>query len=170
MPRFRLTVRRMMLTVAIVAPFFLLLRRSPVMPVQAQALQFAKSRPTSSYFEATALYCIATHAETAQPGILAKRPTVVVNAVPGKGYPVVQAWSFRLIDQKTGKVLQAGTMHFGLDAANVFRDMVEPRDGAGGLPYSEAEALQRSEARGLASSKRKQERRISEIRSKRDRK
>jgi hypothetical protein len=123
LPRMRITIWRMMAVVALVA---LVLgvwkwthRYTPT--PQARALELALSVPTTSDYEATAIYRAAIHQEQISPGtltLLAQLPKIQTSRL-GSGL-LATAWEVEFTDRASGKAFQSRCI-FTLRSVNEFQ-------------------------------------------------
>src|SRR5690242_15424450 len=108
-PRIRITLRRMMALVALAALVLGVWRwtRKGIPTPEARALELSLSVPTSSDYEATAIYQAAIFQETISPGALTKLadlPKVKVSQI-SDGRPLPLSWSVVFTDPRSGKTL-----------------------------------------------------------------
>ena len=107
LPRVRITIRRMMAVVALAALVLGVWRLThKVIPnPEARALELALSVPTSSDYEATAIYQAAIFQEQVSPGALTKLaelPKVQTSRLGGR---LPTSWSVEFTDRASGKTL-----------------------------------------------------------------
>jgi hypothetical protein len=102
--RVRFTIRRMLVVVALAALVLGVWRWTDLPTPEARALELALSVPTSSDYEATAIYQAAIYQERISPGALTKRtelPKVKVSGIPdGRLLPL--SWSVLFTDRRSG--------------------------------------------------------------------
>jgi hypothetical protein len=123
LPSVRFTVRRMMVIVAAAAfglGAWVWWHRGPPSP-HARALELAGSVPTSSHYEATAIYQAVLFHEQVAPGSLtrlAQLPSVQVSRIDD-GQPLPLGWRVTFADRRSGKLFPTRCF-FGLSVVNAY--------------------------------------------------
>ena len=123
LPRVRITIRRMMTVVALAALVLGVWKstRRYIPTPQARALELALSVPTTSDYEATAIYRAAIHQEQVSPGaltMLAELPKIQTFRL-GSG-PLPTSWEVEFTDRAASKALRRRCI-FTLRKVNEFQ-------------------------------------------------
>jgi hypothetical protein len=123
MPRVRITIRRMMAVVALVALVLGVWKwtHKYIPTPQARALELALSVPTTSDFKANAIYRAAIHQEQISPGamtLLAKLPKIQTFRLGRE--PVPTQWEVEFTDGASGKTVRSRCI-FTLRSVNEFQ-------------------------------------------------
>jgi hypothetical protein len=123
LPGVRITIRRMMAVVALAALVLGVWKwtHRDIPTPQARALELALSVPTTSEYEATAIYRAAIHQEQVSPGaltMLAKLPKVQTFRLGSGLLPT--SWEVEFTDRASGKPLRSRCI-FTLRNVNEFQ-------------------------------------------------